>query len=78
MGFTVGVLAYQYTRSYHLPQKFLFPWVLGGFFISIVWFYMLASELVALLLGLGVVLRVKPSILGLTVSAWSYSVGNLV
>ncbi|KAK4851691.1 hypothetical protein QYF36_017583 [Acer negundo] len=79
-GITFGVLAYA-TTEYSSPPKgkgCLLIWLVGGFIMSVIWTFITAQELVALLVSLGYIFGISPSILGLTVLAWGNSLGDLI
>lgn len=75
---SLGVVAFYTTESSNPPKHGLFPWLAGGFVMSITWSYITAQELLGLLVSLGHIVGVSPSILGLTVLAWGNSLGDLM
>ncbi|KAM1093265.1 hypothetical protein ACFX2B_008282 [Malus domestica] len=77
-GITFGIVAFLTTEKSSPPKKCLVPWLTAGFVMSITWSYLTAQELVGLLVSLGYILGVSPSILGLTVLAWGNSLGDLI
>ncbi|OAY73231.1 Cation/calcium exchanger 1 [Ananas comosus] len=78
MGTLLAIIATETTESAAPPKKCLFPWLLGGFSMSVIWTYMLARELVALLVSIGHIIGISASILGITVLAWGNSLGDLI
>ncbi|TKY62847.1 Cation/calcium exchanger 2 [Spatholobus suberectus] len=78
VGIILGVTAFFTTNVSSPPRKYLFLWLAGGFVMSVIWSYISAQELVGLLVSLGYICGVSPSILGLTVLAWGNSLGDLV
>ncbi|MQM23948.1 hypothetical protein Taro_057018 [Colocasia esculenta] len=78
LGIVLGVTALVTIESARPPKRMLLPWLVGGFLMSVVWAYITARELVALLVSLGYIIGVSPSILGLTVLAWGNSIGDLM
>lgn len=76
-GVAFGVLAFLTTEKSFPPRKCTFPWLAGGFLMSVTWSYITAQELVGLLVSLGYMCGINPSILALTVLAWGNSLGDL-
>ncbi|XP_050215205.1 cation/calcium exchanger 1 [Mercurialis annua] len=78
IGVFLGNLAFVTTKKSNPPLKCLFPWLAGGFIMSITWTYIIAEELVSLLVSVGYLFGIDPSVLGLTVLAWGNSLGDLI
>ncbi|KAK6944545.1 Sodium/calcium exchanger membrane region [Dillenia turbinata] len=78
LGIAFGVSAFFTTEKSNPPKKCLLPWLVGGFLMSVTWSYIIAQELVGLLVSLGYISGISPSILGLTVLAWGNSLGDLI
>ncbi|XP_031267522.1 cation/calcium exchanger 1-like [Pistacia vera] len=74
----LGNLAYVTTKNSSPPKNCLLPWLAGGFLMSVTWTYITAEELVSLLVSIGNILGISPSVLGLTVLAWGNSLGDLI
>lgn len=77
IGIVLGIIAIEKTESSQ-PPKLLLPWLAAGFLMSVVWTYIVAGELVSLLVSIGHVLGISPSVLGVTVLAWGNSLGDLI
>ncbi len=60
------------------PPRFHVLFAYGGFFVAVVWIYMIANEIVNVLQTLGRLLHLSDAILGLTVLAWGNSISDFV
>lgn len=76
-GFGFAVPAYWFTKWSH-PPKWNIVLIIVAFVMSVVWIMFIASELVTVLAGLGMILTIPATILGLTVLAWGNSLGDMV
>ncbi|KAH7666291.1 K+-dependent Na+:Ca2+ antiporter domain-containing protein [Dioscorea alata] len=80
IGLILGITAFLTTNSSKPPSKtlVLLPWLAAGFLMSMTWTYIIAEELVSLMVSIGTILNISSSVLGLTVLAWGNSLGDLV
>ncbi|CAN6299316.1 unnamed protein product [Urochloa humidicola] len=77
-GITLGVLAFLTTDASAPPTRFLAAWFAGGFAMSVAWAYLIAGEVLSLLVAAGAVMDVDAAALGATVLAWGNSLGDLI
>ncbi|KAI0493008.1 hypothetical protein KFK09_027284 [Dendrobium nobile] len=77
-GLVLSSLALHTTQKPTPPKSSLFPWLAASFLMSVLWTYIIAEELVGLLVSIGYILGISPGILGLTVLAWGNSIGDLI
>lgn len=78
IGLISGLFVFLTTEKSSPPRKGLLVWFAAGFVMSVTWTYILAGELISLLVTLGLVFGISPPILGLTILAWGNSLGDLV
>ncbi|KAG6535131.1 cation/calcium exchanger 1-like [Zingiber officinale] len=78
IGFLLGCIAMATTERSAPPKTCLFPWLAGGFMMSVIWSYIIAGELVSLLVSIGEIAHITPTVLAFTVLAWGNSLGDLI
>lgn len=66
------------TTKWEEPPKYKYLFLAICFVLSVIWIFIIAEELVALLQALGTILNVSSAIMGATVLAWGNSIGDLV
>lgn len=71
-------IIFLFTQNNRPPSSMLFLclWTFGAFAMCVIWVYMVAGELITALSLLGVVMKLPPAFLGLTILAWGNSVGD--
>ncbi|KAF8672588.1 hypothetical protein HU200_049275 [Digitaria exilis] len=77
-GLALGVLTFLTTDASAPPTRYLAAWLAAGFAMSVAWAYVLAGEVLSLLVAAGAALSVDAAALGVTVLAWGNSLGDLI
>ncbi|XP_054714311.1 mitochondrial sodium/calcium exchanger protein-like [Uloborus diversus] len=67
-----------FTSSNDEPPAYHFAFGYIGFVASVMWVYLIASEIVSLLKTIGIIFKLSDAILGLTVLAWGNSIGDFI
>jgi Ca2+/Na+ antiporter len=78
MGLIPSALIYLFATNSRAPSHYFFQsiWTVTAFVMCVMWIYLFADELITCLSSLGVILKLPPAFLGLTVLAWGNSVGD--
>lgn len=71
-----GALLIGLTTKLHERPRFHWLFAYFGFFVSVIWIYSIANEIVNLLTAFGVILNISNTILGLTFLAWGNSLSG--
>jgi len=66
-----------FTCTRDAPPVYHQIFVAVSFVVEIIWIYLIANELISLILTIGIILKVSPEILGITVLAWGNSIGDM-
>lgn len=77
-GFALGLIAFLTTDPFAPPNRFLGAWLAGGFTMSVAWAYVIANEVLSLLVSAGIILSLDSAALGVTVLAWGNSISDLI
>jgi len=66
------------TTTHDQPPYYYPVFIMSSFVLSMIWIFVAANEIVALLEAVGVIFNISQAILGITVLAWGNSISDLV
>jgi len=65
------------TTNHESPPKYMSAFIALSFLMSIVWMFLIAQEIIALLEILGIIIHLSQAILGVTILAWGNSISGM-